>query len=376
MPKRDYYDILGVNENASHEEIKRIYRSLAKKYHPDANKGDKNSEAKFKEISEAYNVLRDPDKRKRYDQMRKFGAFEGGAPGDFNFDFGQFWRPRATQQRKSGSFSFEDLFGSGGLGDIFSDFFDFGDRIRRERSGSSQKGETLSYELTIPFDLAVKGGKQFIDIRLEEPCTSCNGTGAEKGTKPKPCPDCHGRGTISIAQGFFAVNRTCPRCFGRGAIIEKLCSTCKGTGEVKQMKKLAVTIAQGIDDGTKVRLKGQGATGIKGGPKGDIIVTLRVSPHKFFKRQGNDIYCEVPLDIIKAIQGAKIRVNTVYNKKVEMKIPPGTKDNKTFRLRGFGVKSRESVGDQYVKINVVRRANLTADEERIIGEFENNGKIK
>jgi molecular chaperone DnaJ len=374
MPKKDYYDILGVKENASNEEIKRVYRNLAKKYHPDANRGDKSAEARFKEISEAYNVLRDPEKRKKYDQMRKFGAFGAGSSG--GFDFGQFWRPGSSQQRRSGSFSFEDLFGLGGLGDIFGDFFDFGDRIRKERAGTSQKGDTLYYELTIPFELAVNGGKRAINVNLEEPCSSCNGTGAEKGTKPKVCPDCNGRGTISIAQGFFAVNRTCPRCYGRGKIIEKFCSVCRGSGQVKQAKKLSIMIPQGIADGTKLKLKGQGATGIKGGPKGDIIVTFHIAPHRFFKRKGNDIYCDIPLDIIKAIQGTKIRVKTVNNKRVDIKVPPGTRNGKTFLLKGFGVKSREGTGDQYVTINVTKRSNLSDEERKIIEEFENNGKFR
>lgn len=377
MPKRDYYDILGVKENASDAEIKHVYRDLAKKYHPDKNKGDKSAEAKFKEISEAYNVLRDPLKRKQYDQMRKYGAFGSGSSGGFGgFDFGQFRRPGSSQQHRSGSFSFEDLFGLGGIGDIFGDFFDFGDRMRKERAGTSQKGETLSYDLTIPFELAVNGGKQVITVNLEEPCSDCNGTGAEQGTKPKTCPDCHGRGTISIAQGFFAVNRTCPRCFGRGTIIDKICSICRGTGIAKRNKNLSITIPQGITEGTKLRLKGQGASGIKGGSKGDIIVAFHIAPHRFFKRKGNDIYCDVPLDIIKAIQGNKIRIKTVYNNKVEIKIPPGTVSGKTFRLNGLGVKSKAGIGDQYVTIKVTRRSNLTDEERKIIEDFENNGKFR
>lgn len=378
MPKRDYYDILGVKENASTEDIKRVYRDLAKKYHPDVNKGDNEAESRFKEISEAYNVLRDPEKRKKYDQMKKFGAFDRGGTGGFDFggfDFGQYRRPGTYQQRRSsGGFSFEDLFGAGGFGDIFGDLFDLGDRARREKRGTSQKGNTLYSDITIPFDLAVKGGKQEIYVNLEETCSDCNGTGAEKGTKTKTCPDCHGRGTISIEQGFFAVNRTCPRCYGRGKIIEKACKTCKGTGEVKKRKKIAISIPQGISDGTRLKLKGQGASGVKGGPKGDIIVTIHVKPHRFFKRKGNDVYCEVPLDIIKAIKGTKIRVKTVYNKKIEMKIPPGTKDDKTFRLKGMGIKSKEGTGNQYVTIHVIKRSNLTDEEKRIIEEFENNGK--
>ena len=377
MPKRDYYDILGIKENVSEAEIKQVYRDLAKKYHPDKNKGDKSAEARFKEISEAYNVLRDPAKRKQYDQMRKYGAFGGGSTGGFGgFDFGQFWHPGSSKQRRSGSFSFDDLFGAGGLGNIFGDFFDFGDRIRKERTGTSQKGETLYYDLTIPFKLGINGGKQVIQVNLEEPCSDCNGTGADKGTKAKTCPDCQGRGTISIAQGFFAVNRTCPRCYGRGTITEKLCSVCQGTGTARRTKNLSVTIPQGIADGARLRLKGQGASGIKGGSKGDIIVTFHIAPHRFFKRKGNDIYCEIPLDIIKAIQGNKIRVKTVYNNKVEIKIPPRTKTGKTFRLKGLGVKSKEGIGDQFVTINVTRRSNLSDEEQKIVEDFENNGKFE
>jgi len=376
MPKRDYYDILGVSENASEDEIKRVYRELAKKYHPDKNRGDKTAEAKFKEISEAYNVLRDPAKRKQYDQMRKYGAFAGGSPEGFGgFDFSQFWRPGTSRGRQSESFSFEDLFGFGGLGDIFGDFFDFGDRFRRERQGTSEKGETLYHELTIPFELAIHGGKQVINISLEEPCQRCDGSGAAPGIKPITCPECNGRGTLSFSQGFFAVNRTCPRCFGRGTIIEKSCPVCAGTGVVRTNKNLFVTIPPGIADGTKLKLKGQGAAGTKNGPRGDIYITLHVAPHRFFTRKGNDIYCEVPLDIIQAIKGTKIRVKTVYNQKVDLKIPPGTRDGKTFRLKGLGVKSKTGTGDQYVTIRVVRRSNLTDEERKIIEQFENNGRF-
>lgn len=378
MAKQDYYDILGVKDNASSEEIKRVYRNLAKKYHPDVNKGDKNSEAKFKEISEAYNVLHDPEKRKKYDQMRKFGAFGGGQPGGFdfgNFDFGQSWRTTSGANRSGGNFSFDDLFGLGGLGDIFGDFFDRGERIRRERSGQRQNGAPLHAEITIPFELAINGGKQVIHVTVEEQCDDCKGSGAEKGSKPKTCPDCFGRGTISISQGFFAVNRTCPRCFGRGTIIENVCSVCRGSGTVKRTKKLSISIPEGIADNTKLRIRGQGASGIKGGKKGDIIINVHVSPHRFFKRKVNDIYCEVPVDIIKAIQGTKIRVRTVYNKKVDLKIPAGVRSGKTFRLKGFGVESKQGTGDQLVTVQVIRRSNLTKEEQELVDQYDNNGAI-
>lgn len=378
MPKQDYYDILGVRENASDEEIKRVYRNLAKQYHPDVNKGDKTAEARFKEISEAYNILRDREKRKKYDQMRKFGAFGQGQPGGFdfsNFDFGQSRRQGSGASRFGGSFSFDDLFGLGGIGDIFGDFFDRGERIRRERSGQRQQGAALSADITIPFELAINGGKQFLNLTVEENCESCKGSGAEKGTKPKTCPDCLGRGTISISQGFFAVNRTCPRCFGRGTIIEKPCSVCQGTGSVKRIKKLAIAIPQGIRDNTKLRIRGQGAHGIKGGKKGDVIITVHIAPHRFFKRKGNDIYCEVPVDIIKAIKGTKIRVRTVYNKKVDIKIPSAVKNGSIFRLKELGVKSKEGTGDQLVSIRVIRRSDLTEEEKKLVEDYDNNGKL-
>lgn len=378
MPKQDYYDILGVKENASDEEIKRVYRNLAKKFHPDVNKGDKIAESRFKEISEAYNVLRDREKRKKYDHMKKFGAFGPGQSGGFdfsNFNFGQSQRPGSGGTRSGGSFSIEDLFGLGGIGDIFGDFFDRGERIRRERSGQRQKGDALSAEITIPFELAINGGKQFLNLTVEEDCEDCKGSGAEKGTKPKTCPDCLGRGTISISQGFFAVNRPCPRCFGRGTIIEHACPECHGSGTVKRTKKLAISIPEGIRDNAKLRIRGQGARGIKGGKKGDVIITVHISPHRFFRRKGNDIYCEVPVDIIKAIQGTKIRIRTVYNKKVDIKIPSGVKNGSIFRLKGLGVRSNEATGDQLVSINIIRRSNLNEEEKQLVEDYDNNGKL-
>lgn len=378
---KDYYDILGVKEDASRDEIKRAYRDLAKKYHPDANRGDKSAESKFKEISEAYSVLSNPEKRNQYNQMKKFGAFGAGqGMGGFDFrgfdfnDLGRFWKSQGSKKSRTGSFSFEDFFGSGGfgLGDIFSDIFDRGSRMRREKWGGKQPGESLYSELSIPFDLAMKGGRQVINITKEEECTTCHGTGAQPGTKPENCPTCNGMGTISMSQGFFAVNRPCPNCYGRGKIIKNYCTTCNGTGEVRTVKNLAINIPAGIKDGTQLKLKGQGQPGIKGGPPGDIFVTIRVLPHRFFKRQGNDIYCEVALDIIKAICGTKIRLKTINGKKVDLKIPPGTKDGRVFRLKGLGVNSRGEKGDQYVTIRVAHRQNLNNEERRIVEEFERN----
>lgn len=372
---KDYYEILGVNENTSAEDIKKAYRELAKKYHPDANRGNKDAENRFKEISEAYNVISDPEKRKKYDQMRKFG----GLGGDFDFnsfdlnDLGKFWQGSKTNRKRGGGFSIEDLFGSGGfgLGDIFGDIFDRGGNMRREKWGGKQNGESLHSELTIPFELSINGGRQVINITREEKCGACNGTGARRGTKPKTCPTCNGVGTISMSQGFFSVNRPCPNCYGRGHIIKDICRVCNGAGETRVSKKLAITIPAGIEDGAKLKLSGQGKTGIKGGATGDIIVTIRVKQHKFFKRNGNDISCQIPIDIIKAIKGTKIRLKTVYGKMIEVKIPPGTTDNKTFKLKNMGVISKKRTGDLYIIVKIKKRSNLNAEERKIVEEYEN-----
>ena len=365
---KDYYKILGVSENASENEIKRAYRELAKKYHPDANRGNAQAEERFKEISEAYSVISDPQKRKQYDQMRRFGGF---GPGTGGFDFGNFRRASGHGSfRGTGSFSFEDLFGAGGfdLGDILGDLF--GGRHSTRTTSHTKQPQTLYSELSIPFELAAQGGRQVINVTREESCKTCRGSGAKPGTKPETCKACHGRGTISVSQGFFAVNRTCPHCYGRGKIIRELCPACGGKGTVHATRKLAITIPAGVEDGKQLRLRGQGNPGVNGSKPGDIIVTIRVQPHRFFKRKGNDIYCEIPLDIVKAIQGTKIRVRTVYNKKIEVRIPPGTRDKKTFRLKGLGIKNNNGTGDQYVTIRLTKRADMSAAEKKMVEEFE------
>lgn len=375
---KDYYQVLSVKEDATTNEIKKVYRELAKKYHPDANNGDKNAESRFKEISEAYSVLSNPEKRKQYDQMRRFGAFGPGNRQGFDFsdfdlsDLGRLWKSRDTGQRGKGGFSFEDLFGSGGfgLGDIFEDLFDRGSKIRQERWGKKQKGESLHSELTIPFEVAIKGGRQFINITKEEGCDVCKGTGAKPGTKPQTCPTCKGVGTISMSQGFFAVNRPCPNCYGRGQIIKEQCSACSGSGEIRTTKRLAVNIPVGIENGTTLRLKKQGKPGIKGGEAGDIYVTIRVTPHRFFSRTKNDVFCEVPLDILKAIKGTKIRINTPYDKKVEIKIPSHTIDGKSFRLKGMGITSIKGSGDLFVTVRVTKGSKYSPEEKKTIEAFE------
>ncbi|MCI0496379.1 molecular chaperone DnaJ [candidate division KSB1 bacterium] len=378
---KDYYQILGVNEQASNAEIKKVYRELAKKFHPDANKNDKNAESRFKEISEAYTVLSNAEKRKQYDQMRRLGAFGPGAGnfagGGFNFDdLRNNWSTQNGQRQGTRGFSIEDLFGAGsfGLGDILEGLFDRGGRARRERWGGKQQGESLRSAITIPFEVAINGGKQIIQIEKDDKCSACKGVGAKSGTKPEVCTSCNGTGTISISQGFFAVNRPCPRCYGRGHIIVDPCPVCQGSGEVHGVKKLAVNITPGMSDGTELRLKGQGQPGINGGPPGDIYLTIHMAPHHFFQRKGDDIYCTVPIDIIKAIIGTKIRVKTVTGKKVELKIPPNSRDGKIFKLKGFGVIGLDKKGDFYVTIMTVERSNYSEEEKKIMEEFEHNGK--
>ncbi len=365
MAKKDYYNILGVSENATEAEIKRAYRDLAKKYHPDANPGNREAEERFKEISEAYQVLSDPEKRKQYDQLRRFGGFAGARPGaDFgHFDFSDLFgrgRARTGGQRV---FTFDDLFGFGGFGDLLSEI------LGRSPAAGSRRGEDIHLEVTVPFETAATGGRVTIEVPREEACPRCAGTGAEPGSQVQTCPVCHGTGLTSVSQGGFAVSRPCPTCGGRGKLISQPCRQCHGSGRVPTRRRLAVSIPAGLEDGTRMRLRGQGDPGPGGKNPGDLILIVRVTPHRFFKRKGRDIYCEVPLDITKAILGTKIRVRTIHGKKAEIKIPPGTQNGTTFRLKGMGIRTKEGVGDQYVKVNLVVPEKLTEKQKKLIEEF-------
>jgi molecular chaperone DnaJ len=358
MAKRNYYEILGVSENASSEEIKKAYRGLAKTFHPDANPGDKTAEARFKEIAEAYSVLSDSDKRKQYDQMRKYG-FAGARPGGgfyshgIDFDLSDLFGGSFKSGRRSGSRQtpFDDFFAFGGLGDLFSQMFErengFGQTSQRAR-----RGEDIRVNLEIPFETAALGGNAEFSIKKEDRCPDCKGSGARSGKKPETCPDCRGSGTVSMAQGAFAVSRPCPRCLGKGKIIRDPCKTCGGKGRVKVDKKYSIVIPAGAEDGKSLRLTSQGSPGDDGQQSGDLIVTLHVAPHRFFSRRGRDIYCEVPIDKKRAKQGTKVRVKTIYGNTVELNVPPVTNGGKTFRLKEMGIRSKDGVGDQYVKIKV------------------------
>jgi len=351
MKPKDYYNILGVKENADPEEIKKVYRRLAKQCHPDANPNNKQAEERFKDVSEAYDVLSDPKKRQQYDQMRKYGFAQPGADG--GFDFGQF-----RQSGDGRGFSF-DGFGDGsgggfsflgGLGDLFSQFFDRGET----NFGEPQRRETADIHatLSIPLELSVTGGKHRFQVVKEDECPVCRGEGAKPGTRQETCPECSGRGTVTIGQGGFGIERPCARCMGRGRIIRTPCDRCGGQGKVKVRKTYSVTIPAGIGDGEQIRLAGQGLPRQNGRAAGDLIATVRIEPHRFFERRGDDVYCSVALNLAQAALGSTVCVKTPTGKKINLKIPAGTQDGTEFRIPGMGVDRKGRRGDQYVRVKV------------------------
>ncbi|SFA53003.1 molecular chaperone DnaJ [Anoxybacillus pushchinoensis] len=350
MSKRDYYEVLGVSKNATKEEIKKAYRKLSKQYHPDINKAPDAAE-KFKEIKEAYEVLSDDQKRAHYDQFghtdpnQQFGGF-GGA----DFDFGGF----------------------GGFEDIFSSFFGGG---RRRDPNAPRAGADLQYTMRLTFEEAVFGKETNIEIPREETCDTCHGSGAKAGTKKETCTHCHGTGQLTIEQatpfGRIVNRRPCHHCGGTGHFIKEKCATCHGTGRVKKRKKIHVKIPAGVDDGQQLRLAGQGEPGINGGPAGDLYIVFHVEPHEFFERDGDDIYCEMPITFTQAALGAEIEVPTLYGK-VKLKIPAGTQTGTKFRLKGKGVPNVHGYGkgDQHIRVRVVTPTKLTERQKQLLREFE------
>jgi len=373
-PTKDFYSVLGVASSASKDEIKKAYRKLAKQHHPDANANDPKAAEKFKEISEAYTVLGDEQKRKQYDEMRRLGAFDGfsGArsarPGGYPGGFGG--------GAQGADFTNFDIGGLGGLGDLFSSMFNQSGRAPGGRGRGAEQGQSVETELEVPFRTAVTGGKVAINLEVNEECDTCRGSGAAPGATMKVCPECTGRGTVSFGQGGFAVNRPCPVCLGRGQVPSQPCPTCHGSGEVRTRKKVMITVPPGTDTGSRVRLKGQGGRGANGGPPGDLIVTFKVDNDRFFKRDGLDLIAAVHLNIAQATLGTKISVRTIDDKKVALKIPPSTPSGKRFRVRGQGVKKGEQSGDLIVEVQIDTPENLTPEQEKMMRDFAESGGLK
>ena len=354
MAKRDYYEVLGVIKSTSPEDIKKAYRKSALKYHPDKNKGDKASEDKFKEASEAYHVLSDKKRRKNYDQFGH-AAFEGGpGRGGFeNFNFSQF----------STSFS-----------DIFEDFFEgFGEtRGRRQGRSSSFRGEDLRYDLSISLEDAYHGKKHEINFSSSEKCGRCDGYGGEPGSKPVSCSMCGGQGRVRSSQGFFTIQQTCPECSGSGEQISSACKECRGMGKKQTRKKIFTNIPKGVDDGTRIRLSGKGEAGIKGGGNGDLYIFVSVKSHNIFKRSEENLFFEFPISLSDAALGATIEVPTIDGGKAKVKIPAGTQHGKQFRLKGKGMPlmRNKDYGDLYIQAVTEVPASLTKEQKSLLEKFK------
>jgi len=356
MAKKDYYEVLGVIKSSSPEEIKKAYRKLALKYHPDRNKGDKTAESKFKEASEAYHVLSDKERRTNYDQFGH-AAFEGsgGKSGFSNFDF---------------SHAFSDIFGS----DIFDDFFEgFGGTGRsRQRKSSDFRGNDLRFDLPISLEDAYHGKKQEINFASSEKCERCKGYGSEPGSKPVSCSTCGGQGRVRSSQGFFTIQQTCPECSGSGEQISDPCRECRGIGKKQAKKKISTNIPKGVDDGTRIRLSGKGEAGIKGGGNGDLYIFVSVEPHSIFKRSEENLFFEFPISLADAALGTTVDVPTIDGGKAKVKIPPGTQNGKQFRLRGKGMPiiRNKNYGDLYIRAITEVPISLTKEQKSLLEQFK------
>jgi DnaJ-class molecular chaperone with C-terminal Zn finger domain len=373
---KDFYAVLGVSSSATQDEIKKAYRKLAKKYHPDANANDPKAAERFKEISEANNVLGDAEKRKQYDDMRRLGAF-GGGMGGFGSRGGRAGAPGGFGGGASNiNFQDFDIGGLGGLGDLFSSMFGGGAAKSAGRSRGPEKGQSIETTLDIPFRTAARGGKVPVELEVTEECGTCHGNGAKPGTSLKVCPECNGRGVVSFGQGGFAVNRPCPVCLGRGQVPTELCPTCNGTGEVRARKKVLITVPAGVDSGSRIRLKGQGGKGAGNGPPGDLLITFNVLKDRFYKREGLDVVAPVTINIAQATLGTKINVALLDGKKVAVKIPAGTPSGKRFRVKGQGIRKAEKSGDLIVEVSIAVPEKLSEEQQKMMRDFAEAGGMK
>jgi molecular chaperone DnaJ len=351
MAKRDYYSVLGVNRDAAEDEIKKAYRRLAMKHHPDRNTGDKDAEEKFKECKEAYEVLTDPRKRAAYDQF-------GHAGVDPSAGFG------AGARGAEGFGGFADAFG-----DIFGEIFG---QQRGGRGGNGVfRGADLRYNLELSLEDAARGTEAKIRIPTLEQCATCHGSGAKPGTTPKQCPTCHGRGEVRVSQGFFSLQQTCPQCHGRGKVIADPCATCEGAGRVRKHKTLSVKIPAGVDQDDRIRLAGEGEAGVNGGPPGDLYVVVSLKPHAVFQRDGADLHCELPISFATAALGGDIEIPTLDGH-AKVKVAPETQTGQVFRLRNKGIRPvRGSVtGDLYCHVSIETPVKLTSRQKELLREFD------
>jgi len=355
---RDYYQVLGVGEKASAAEIKKAYRRLAKQYHPDANPNDPQAAERFKEISEAHAVLSDANRRKQYDAMRRLGAFapRGGARG-----------PAGAGAPRMEDLDLGGFGGLGGLGDLFSSIFG---KKREER------GESVEISVSIPFKVAGLGGQVTVNVPTTDACPTCGGSGAAPGASVSTCGECQGRGTVTFGQGGFAVSRPCPACRGRGKVASKPCPTCGGQGDVKTERKLLITVPAGSDSGTRVRLKGQGGRAAKGAPAGDLIITFEVEPDRFFRREGLNLLCTVPINVAQAALGSRLRVRTLDGKRVVLRVPAGTQSGRKFRIKGQGIEKNGRRGDQLVEVQVAVPERLTPEAEEALKAFAERAGLR
>ena len=355
MAKADYYESLGVEREANADDLKKAYRTAAMKYHPDRNPGDADAETKFKEVNEAYEILKDDQKRAAYDRYGHAAFENGGAGGPgggpTGFDF------------------------ASGFSDIFDEMFGASGGARRGGRSASSRGGDLRYNLEISLEDAFQGRQVEVHVPSTASCESCEGSGAKDGAQPKSCPTCQGMGKVRAQQGFFTIERTCATCHGQGQVIEDPCRECDGSGRTRKEKKLSVNVPPGVDDGTRIRLSGEGEAGLWGGPQGDLYIFLTISEHVFFQRDGADIYCRVPIPMMIASLGGAIEVPAIDGSRAKVNIPEGTQSGQQFRLRGKGMSVLQSKlrGDMYIDAQVETPVKLTKKQKELLREFDNSG---